>query len=216
MDRRKHNGYKARREALPVSVAGQLRRVAPSRQCDQRALQRMRVAARTPGAPQAVLVGVEVEPRAAPRRRGRGRAAPSAPRWPRSRAQVAGHRCRRPLARREVDARGIDEIAHLQHRWRQADQKPRGLLGSRASPIRKYCSKVIRPGRKTSSAAPMPSGAAVIAGMPRCCAQVEDPLPLVEHEEIEPVDVEIDAFEKLLRRCRVDAMPGTGRGRAPG
>ena len=47
-------------------------------------------------------------------------------------------------------------------------------------------------------------------------AQLEDPLPLVEDEEIETVDVKVGTVEKGFRVALVDASLEADQSRAPG
>src|SRR5450432_2472961 len=89
----------------------------------------MSVALRAPSSPKLVLVGVEMNPP------GRGDHAAAAEenlerlRGADARAQVAGDGGGRPPSADKVDARAVDEIPHLQHRRREANQKAGRFLG---------------------------------------------------------------------------------------
>ena len=98
---------------------------------DQARLQRMALPPGRQVRLQPVLVGVEVNAPAARRGPGRGRAAPSAPRSRRCRRTARTPSASTGPCRGKIDPRRIDQVAHLQHRGRQADQEPRGLLGAR-------------------------------------------------------------------------------------
>ena len=72
--------------------------------------------------------------------------------------------------------------------------------------MRKYCSNVISPGRNTSTAAPMPSGAAVMAGMPRSAHSLKILCRSSSTKKSRPVDVKVGTVEKGFRVALIDTL----------
>jgi hypothetical protein len=88
---------------------------------------------------------------------------------------------------------------------RQADDEADRLVLVGQSPHWKYSSNVIWPGRKFSSAAPMPSGAAVVAGMPSR-AQAANVAGGRRRRRNRGVDVQVDAVQEFVEIALVDTL----------
>ena len=120
-------------------------------------------------------------------------------------AQLHGDDGRRTAPLFEVDARRVDQVAHLQHRGREPDEKTQRLAGFVVTFHAEVVVETHAARNEIQQCRPHAEWCDRRGRNVHLSAQGEQPAANLERKEVEPVEVGVGAFEKRFEVAGVEA-----------